>query len=331
MYNFCTLFDKNYLHKGITLYNSLFRNCLEFNLWVLCMDDTTFNVMADFKSANLKLIKMSDFEDDELLQVKKTRSAMEYCWTLTPSLPLYVLKNNPEIEVISYLDADLYFYSDPKPVFDEFGDKSIMIIEHRFPPGLKYLEINGIYNVQMMTFRNDMNGMKCLKWWRERCNEWCYYEAKNGKLGDQKYLDDWITRFDGVHVLQHKGAGLAIWNIERYNITQKNNTIFVDDDRLIFYHFHGFHLFENGMKLGTNILYTLTNTEKEIIYQPYITELKRVLDNFNLVSMRMDIKQQILESIFQTIAPYKSKREYLIGLYKNLGNVRKIIGRNDNK
>lgn len=274
MFNFCTLFDKNYLFKGLTLYNSLLGHCESFTIWILCMDNTTFEILDQFKLKNVILIRIEDFEDDELKKIKSTRSVAEYCWTLTPSLPLYILKNNPKLDIISYLDADLFFYSDPEPIFDEFGNNSIMIIEHRFPQKLKHLEINGIYNVQMVTFRNDDEGLKCLNWWREKCNEWCYYRLEDGKLGDQKYLDDWPVRFNNVCVLQHKGAGLAIWNIVQYKITNINGRTYVDDDPLIFYHFHGFHLLDNdGYDFGEGI-YHLSNENINIIYKPYIEEIK---------------------------------------------------------
>jgi hypothetical protein len=273
-YQFCTLFDRNYVYKGLALYGSLLRHCPDFVLWILCMDDRTYEILGRLKLEKAVLIRHDEFEDAELLLVKPTRTTAEYCWTCTPSLPLYLFKKDPSINLIAYLDADLFFFSDPAPVYDEFGNASIMIIEHRFPDHLKHLEINGIYNVQMLIFRRDDRAMQCLAWWRERCIEWCFYRLEEGRLGDQKYLDDWPARFPGVHVLQHKGAGVALWNIMRYRVSQKNGRTYVDDQELVFYHFHAFSLQEDGgYGIGNNSNYPLTIKKIGLVYRPYVKAL----------------------------------------------------------
>jgi hypothetical protein len=95
---------------------------------------------------------------------------VEYYFTCTPSLPLYVLKHNAEIDVISYLDADLYFFSHPAPIYEELGDQSILIVGHRFPAHLRQREeLNGTYNVGFLSLRGNSVGLQCLSWWRERC------------------------------------------------------------------------------------------------------------------------------------------------------------------
>jgi len=277
-YHFCTLFDRNYMYKGLSLYNSIVKHCPEFVLWILCMDDIVYKLLKKLNLEKTVLIKLVDFEDEALLKAKSTRTVAEYCWTCTPSLPLYILQQDPSVQIITYLDADIFFYSNPAPLYDEFGDNSIMIIEHRFPKHLKHMEVNGIYNVQMMVFKNNKHGLECLKWWRDRCNEWCYYRLEDGKMGDQKYLDDWPVRFKGVHVLQHKGGGLALWNIEQYNISKKQSYVFVDEDPLIFYHFHQFNLLKKGSyDYGEGSLYNLTPGNINLIYKPYIMALEEAM------------------------------------------------------
>lgn len=290
MFYYCTYFDKNYLYKGLALYRSLERHSPPFVLFALTFDSITFEVLGKLQLPHMRLIRQTDFEADDvrLQEAKLTRSKVEYYWTCTPSLPLYVFAHNSEIDLISYLDADIFFFSDPTPIFEEFGGDSILIIEHRFPKRLRHLEANGIYNVQMMSFRRDTNGMGCLQWWRDRCIEWCYNRLEDGRMGDQKYLDDWPERFYGVHVLQHLGAGVAPWNFSQYDIQVRDGRLNIGSVPLIFYHFHQFRVLTNGHYHRASSLYEEEKPLPDIIYQPYgeaisqaISEVKRVDPSFS--------------------------------------------------
>jgi len=230
---------------------------------------------------NLKkvtLISLSEFEDQELLKVKRERQAGEYCWTCTPSLPLYILKKHSNLEMIAYLDSDLYFYSSPEPIYEEFRNKSIMIIPHRFSPEKQYLkEKAGKYNVGMLIFKNNKNGLDCLKWWRKKCLEWCFEYYDKGRLGDQLYLNDWPKRFFGVHVLRHKGADVALWNLSQYEIKKINNQIFIDDEPLIFYHFNSLKIYANSKSRLRTLIYNISLNKQKLIYNPYLKELEKAM------------------------------------------------------
>lgn len=279
-YNFCSYFDKNYLFRGLALYRSLARHCPDFTLWVLCMDETTYDILKKMSLKNLQLIKLADFEDEQLLAAKNSRSVVEYYWTCTPSLPLFILKKHPELKNVAYLDADLYFFASPQAVYEEMGNGSVMIIPHRYSSDLEHLEKeSGIYNVGMLIFKNDENGLNALKWWREKCLAWCYARFDNGRYGDQMYLNDWPSRFPGVHVLKHKGANLAPWNIARYNIEVRDEKIFVCEDPLIFYHFHHLTIFSETKYRTHKSLYQIVPKKIRAIYPPYVNELKNVIKN----------------------------------------------------
>ncbi len=81
MFNFCMLFDSNYLYKGMTQYYSLLRESSNFHLWILCKDDKTFEVLSHMNLEHVTLITSKEFEHDRLLALKKgignngTRSA----------------------------------------------------------------------------------------------------------------------------------------------------------------------------------------------------------------------------------------------------------------
>lgn len=279
---FCTLFDKNYLPKGLALCESLNALCKSFHIWILCMDTETYDILQRTELANATLIKLSQFENKSLIIAKNNRSHGEYCWTCASSLLLYIFNRYPSIDSLSYLDADVYFFSSPDLIYKEIGNSSIMIIPHRFSEKYKILEKrSGIFNVGMVYFKNNLIGINCLKDWCQKCIKKCTGNYQNGIFGDQLYLNDWPKKFIGVSILKNVGANLAPWNINNYHISQKKGQTYVDETKLIFYHFHaiiitaGFHYFFETYKIDPKIVKT--------IYFPYLLTLKKcyekLLDN----------------------------------------------------
>ncbi len=271
--NFCTLFDKNFLTRGIALHASLARHCpAGFTLWMLCMDDESYAMMAKLSLPNTHLLKISEVEDSRMTAVKPGRTSVEYCWMWSSALPLYLLEKNPTLDMIAYIDADIYFYAPPDEIYRELASDSILIIPHNYSPTEKHRErTSGIYNVGMMIFRNDTNALEALHWWKDRVIEWCYarYEvdsAGKGKFGDQLYLNDWPTRFKGVHVLENRGANVASWNIETYDRARWP---------LIFYHFHGLKIYM--ARTGRIKVYPVTVRDRRI-YGPYLDALQTAYD-----------------------------------------------------
>lgn len=243
MLYFCTYFDSNYLARFLCMHKSLTVHCHDdFKLYALCLDDQALVALDAIKLEHVETVSLLDFErnDSELAIAKQNRSKIEYYFTCTSSLLLYLLREYDYISKITYLDADLFFYSSIKPIYDEMRDSSILIIPHRFPEAIKKLEVYGIYNVGLLVFCRDDQGLACLKWWREKCLEWCYDREEDGKFADQKYLDQWPMMFQQICILSHIGANLAPWNIDNYKITQRDNMVLVDGSPLIFYHFQAF-------------------------------------------------------------------------------------------
>ena len=277
MYYFCTYFDRNYLVRGLTLYRSLTHHARPFVLWALCFDDFTHDILSKLNLSNLWSVSLQEFErnDEALLAAKQNRSRVEYYFTCTPSWPLYILSHFPEVDLITYLDADLFFYANPAPIYEEFGKQSILIVGHRFPEHLRHLEEVGIYNVGLLAFRNDGHGRECLQWWRERCLEWCYDRVEDGHYADQKYLDDWPVRFRQVKVLNNKGAGLAPWNWMNCDISIQSERATVDGQPLIFYHFHGLKVLNRWLYDPQLSRYgAMPSALRRWFYAPYVQALK---------------------------------------------------------
>jgi hypothetical protein len=184
----------------MVMYDSLVKTGAKFHLYIFAFDDAVFEFLkGPGKKDNITVISLEEFQDEDLLDIKAGRTPVEYCWTCTPSTVLYCIEKF-KLPSCTYIDADLFFYSDPLVLLEEMGDKSVMITEHRFTQEYEKGAENGIYCVQFVNFKNDENGLKVLKWWRNSCIEWCYARAEDGKFGDQKYLDDYDNRRNGMTV-----------------------------------------------------------------------------------------------------------------------------------
>lgn len=280
MRQFCTSFDSNDLFKGLALYHSLTRHAPGSVLWVLCLDKATERVLGGLPLPGLRVLPLADLEAAEprLRAVKPDRSRIEYRFTCTPALLWHLLTRVPGAAPITHLDADLYFFANPAPVLEESGAGSITLMPHRFPAAHRRPEQRGIYNASWLSFMDDRAGRECLAWWRNRCIEWCYDRLEDGKFAHLKYLDDWPTRFENVHVHAHEGAGVAPWNVAAHPITFGEGGLRAGAAPLVFYQFRGFEritrwLFDPGLaRYGAE----MTPMLKSAVYLPYLAELKGI-------------------------------------------------------
>jgi len=244
---------------------SLKKNSQEaYHIYVLAMDSETFQILNDLRIENITVFPLEQFENEELLRIKKGRTLAEYCWTCTPALIRHVIEAY-QLRECTYLDADLFFFGHPEILLGEVkaADKSVLITPHNYTPFFDQTKTSGIFCVQFMYFKNNDAGKAVLEDWYQKCIDWCFARVEDGKFGDQKYLDVWPEQFpQAVHVLRHQGA-LAPWNVQRHLLRQVSP---------IFYHFHGFHLIDD--KHCFFGWYPLSREVKKKIYQPYITVLQ---------------------------------------------------------
>lgn len=297
------------------MYESLKKHSEKFHLYIFAFDDTSYDLLNRLRLDYVTVISLEEFEDDALLAIKDSRSIGEYCWTCTPSTIKYCIEKY-DLPSCTYLDADIYFYSNPAVLIEEMGDDSVLITEHKYTPECDFSDISGKYCVQFMTFKNDINGNTVLNWWREACIDWCYARHEDGKFGDQKYLDDWTERFHGVHVLVHPGGGVAPWNIQSYDLASKNFD-------LIFYHFQNFDFLENNRvsmgpcKIGEENIQRL--------YVPYIKHLQDISQQLKKIDNINDYNGIVKKRSFHWKDGLRYIKRKLTGTY-NVYSLKKLIG-----
>lgn len=333
--NFCTLFDHNYLSRGLVLYESLKNHCkTPFKLFILATDEIAYNWLSEQKYPDVTVCSVQDLIENYpvLSRLKKERSIREFNWTLSSfSIQFFLKKFN--LDSVTYLDSDLCFYSDPNVLFDELNDESVIITPHNYTPEYDQSALSGRYCVQFMYFKNNEDGNKVLEWWRNACEECCSGVPIDGKFGDQKYLDDWLSRFPGiVHEEKHLGCGIAPWNVQQFDLLNESGEVWVCNKitklraKLVFFHFHGvreYHDKKGKSFWDLNEVYELK--EVNSFYYDYIKKLKKntfVESNISNLPLKkysaLKIPHMILKMIKNLLSSFNFKKYYQMVAIENL-------------
>lgn len=181
-------------------------------------------------------------------------------------------------ESLTYVDADMLFFSSAEAVFDEMEGKSVLIHGHNFPPRYASFAVNGLYNVGLVSFRNDGEGIRVLNWWRERCNEWCYDRCEDGKMGDQKYLESFPSLTTRLAVAQNPGIGVAPWNYTGYSLDGQGEAPRVNGTPTVFFHYHSAAYIAPGcLAPCTDLHYPCTRDMLRLFAVPYLEALDAAL------------------------------------------------------
>ncbi len=254
---------------------------IDFSLYLLCLDNYTYSYFEEKKNkySQIILIKLKNIEKyfDQLKKAKKNRTTIEYYFTLSPFLPSYIFEYYKTPHICT-LDADIKFYSSPERIFNYLQNYSIVITPHKFSPENLDLIVFGKNNVSFQIFKNDNIGNECLYIWRNQCLNWCkdYLDEECSRFADQKYLDNWeILFFPNVMVLNDNVSGLAAWNLNNYNIKFIDNIFLSNNEKIIFYHFHGFQILTNRISSSSFEVYKV-KINKEILrlYSDYWKSIK---------------------------------------------------------
>lgn len=286
-HNYCTMFDGNYLAKGIAMIQSLRKHSPESLIHVFAMDAATWQAIDSYfdiqNGVAIYGMDLSRFEQSlGLDKIRPTRTHQEFCWSAGAIFTEYVA-NTWNID-LTYVDADCFFFSDPQVVFDEIGDKSIGITPHRFAKQDEArLLPNGKYAVQWVTFRGEV-GRACLSKWAANVRRLCSYSHAEGQFADQKYLDFWERDYPGeVCEIQNIGAGVAPWNVNQYRVTDGPR---VNGVPVILFHFHELRHDEDG-NVTRLTGWNLPAGAEEFIYAPYSRAIRDA--HAQTIQLRVDV------------------------------------------
>jgi len=292
------------LPQGLAMINSLKdnTNCI---VWIICLDKKLYEFLKHKNFSYVKPIRLEDLEKNMKDNYRKGRKFIEYCWMLTPFSIKFILSNNPNIKELTYVDADVFFYKNISPIFDEFkqSSKDIYITESGFHKNYDKTKTSGRFCVQFLIFKNTHRAEIIRNEWEQRCIESTTIDLSKNIVGDQKYFDDLhIKYYSNFCVSKNLRFFQAPWTFNRFK-----------PEDAILYHFHSLRVLEDKIKL-----FSVYNLEENIInkiYLPYIKVLKNILEEnklkFNQTNsgdkenIFLKLKKLILERLFKI----RTKRE----------------------
>ena len=257
MKNFSTVCDSNFCDRVWALNQSLSRWSDDYTLNILCLDQKAkdqFDLKVE-KNKNISTFFIEDLKrEDPILNRSSSNEPsyealnvsegnydeavwLQFLWSLSSYFSWYCLENLG-CEDIMFIDADVFFLDDWRKIYQNLENVSVGIVEHRCP----YSPANGKYNVGIVYFKNNLDGYKCLTWWKNSLlfpdNK--YYKT-HGMCGDQKYLELFEKLFDGVEVLDKYFAHLAPWNYAHHGYDGLGSAVWEGQHQKIMYcHFSNF-------------------------------------------------------------------------------------------
>ena len=278
---FCTILSRTRLYQGLALLNSLKKVMGDdFYIFIHCIDEVSYNLLKKMKWKNSKLIREKKLPR-KIVLLKNERKVHEYCWTLKPVICEFVLRKYTFINRITYLDSDLYFWGDPRGIFLNQHDCSVLLsIEEKYSPRAnqsiqRRSKITGLYNSGFISFKQDEMGLRGVTWWKERCLENCKIAPEEGVFGDQKYLDELPGLFPGICDITTPGVNVGPWNELKYQFSNADGLIRMDDQLLIFYHFSGIRVTGKNKIQSVN---RMNPSKRPFLYQIYYEAINEAID-----------------------------------------------------
>jgi len=290
-----TYFDDNYLHKGLSLIESIINDDTLSNYQILILylgDLDLTDLRKIFTNKRIHIINETDLNKyfPRLKIAKLNRTLIEYYFTITPFLIKFTLEQKCEKNSFCfYLDADTFVFKTENRFNSILKTCDIALSPHNFNKiGEKIYIKYGKYNVGLIGVRNNPMGQSFSTWWANSCFDWCKDFVLDGKFADQGYLNDVPKLFNNVKIINELGLIAGPWNISSNKVSSQLNEIYIDGYKLGLFHFHGLKKINNFYSTGELLYGNFTNAIiKNLIYKKYIEIIeknyKKLSKNFLIV------------------------------------------------
>jgi len=259
---FVTHFDRGYLAQFLALRSSFLKTQpSNYRLLAFCLDEYSFIYCSNLTSDRFSVAPFPPNPSLYSLSAFSPRTYAEYVWSLTPLTIIHASHLHQHEDVITYVDADMFFVSDLSSVANSFLSSpcDILFTDHNYDITIPSLSPYGRFCVQYLSVKT-LTGLDLVHRWFELCLDWCYARSSPGLFGDQKYLE-YLYSLDPSRVFTTEGSSAfqAPWNVNSFS-----------PNLAAVFHFHSFKLYPFHVYLSH---YRLPDQTLNHFYHPYIKAL----------------------------------------------------------
>ncbi len=252
----CTIISPNYLAYARTLSSSYLAQHPGHRFFVLIVADLSLEDGKAFEGDEFTPVMLVEIGLEDIRREGMKYDILELNTNVKPTFMKYLLRTF-DLEILVYLDPDIFVYSPLIPVFDvvDGGANAVLtphitrpIADDKLPSEQDHL-YNGTYNLGFIGVRRSEEASRILDWWERRCLDNGFSEGRTGLFVDQKWMNLAPGMFEGVAILRHAGCNMAYWNLQERWLEQRPNgtggvghtvrDAYGDRVELSFFHFSG--------------------------------------------------------------------------------------------
>jgi hypothetical protein len=263
----CTIISPNYLAYARTVSASYLAQHPGHRFFVLIVADLPLADRNVFEGDGFTPVMLAEIGLEDVRGEGMKYDILELNTNVKPTFMKYLIQTF-DLEILVYLDPDIFVYSPLNPVFDALeGGASAVLTPHMTSPvddgklpGEQEMLYNGTYNLGFVAVRRCEQCWDLLNWWERRCLDLGFSEGRTGLFVDQKWMNLAPGLFDKVAILRHPGCNMAYWNLHERALTQDTEGYLVNGSaRLCFFHFSGIVVDDPAMLSKNTNRFTLAS------------------------------------------------------------------------
>lgn len=243
-----TSITANYLPKARVLAESARRHAPGAKFHVVLADDPP----PGFDLANEPFDSIISAESLPLANPRAwffSHTVVELC-TAVKGLGVEAIFDRFGAEKVFYFDPDMVIFGRFDDLVAALDSASVVLTPHQTEPEQSVEAIMdneiaslnyGVFNLGFLGVRNDSEGRRFSRWWRDRLIDWCHDDLPRGLFTDQRWVNLAPCFFDNIRVLRSPAFNVATWNITTRKATGTiADGVLINGEPLGFYHFSGF-------------------------------------------------------------------------------------------